>query len=176
MSARTAPSQPGLRAGKRLWTRSRWAPRPARSVGAPDPLETQGCKLRRSSLSPARPPAGSQSHEAAQALRDPVPAVAVESGAAVSGPQGPSPLGPQSPGRQHSRISARASARGCSPWLLRPRPPALSAPAPGSARPWARARVWPRAPAPVTAWAHRAVRGVAAAPQRSCPARPAAAG
>lgn len=31
-------------------------------------------------------------------------------------------------------------------------------------------------PAPVTAWARRAVRGAAAAPPRSCPARPAAAG
>lgn len=128
------------------------------------------CKLRRSSLRPARPPRDGQHQEAAQTLRDPGLASPAESGAGGGGiwPPGARPR----PVPSHSRISARASARGCSPWLLRPRPPALSAPAPGSARPWAGARVWPRAPAPVTARTRRAVRGAAAAPQRSCPARP----
>lgn len=80
------------------------------------------------------------------------------------------------PRGSHSRICSRASAPGCSgPWLLRPRPP--------DQRPQVRPRA-PMGPGPsvaarparVTAWERRAVRGAAAAPPRSCPARPAAAG
>lgn len=59
------------------------------SVGALDPSEARGCKLRGPSQRPARPPGGGQHPEAAQALRDPGLAAAAEpgAGAAERGPR-----------------------------------------------------------------------------------------
>lgn len=86
--------------------------------GRAAPVGSPGCKLRRSSLRPARPPGDGPSPRGPGA-----------GGRGVCS-RVPFPPGPRSPRGQHSRISARESARGCSPWLLRPRSPARPRSAP----------------------------------------------
>lgn len=143
---------------------------PSQARGAPS---ASRARLQRGTQGPSHPPPHPRRVPEARTPRTPRGLQGPSHPPAAAGSPDPAPPTPPAPPRRAALTYLCTSVRTRLQSMAPPAAPAaLSAPAPGSARPWARARVRPRAPDPVTAWARRAEREAAAAPPRSCPARP----